>query len=211
VTNNNNPTVYDFAQGNVPPDTQRRRNAQREPGETNTGSFAVVDGVFPLGGIWNNEATLASTTSPNTVNALPTPTTMQWGPVVSMIGTSGDYVNAFATFLTGPDAGAGIRVITATAAANGTTPQSFTITQALPVAPVPTNQFTITASEQAGTGSSTFVTDSGPSVNTSNHFNTVITDFTTQVGFLNFNQPAEAQFPFGWRVVPSGTFGGGFP
>ncbi len=164
-----------------------------------------------LGGIWNTQATLASTTFPNSVAAAPTPTTTTWGPNISMINTSGDYVNAYATFLTAPDAGQGLRVITATTAAAGTTPQSFTITQALPVAPAPGNTFTVTAPEQAGTGMSTFVTDSGPSVNTYNQFSTVITDFGTQVGFLNFNQPGETRFPFGWRQVPLGSFGSPFP
>ncbi len=211
VTNNDTPDIYAFNQGNTPPDVERRRNAQREPGATNTGGVSVDGGAFFLGGVWTNQATLASTTSPNTVNAAPTPSTTNWGPNVSMINNNGDYELAYATFLTGPDAGQTLRVITTTTAAAGTTPQSFTITQALPVAPTPGNQFTVTAPEQAGTGASTFVTDSGPTVNTFNHFNTVITDFTTQVGFLNFNQPSEAQFPFGWRVVPSGSFGVGFP
>ncbi len=109
-----------------------------------------------------------------------------------MIVNNNDYVNAYVIFIPpnpGPNAfpGQGIRVITGTTNTN----QQFTVTQAYPVPPVAGNTFAVTASDLAGTGQSTFVTDSGPSVNTLNHFNTVVTDFTTQVGFLNGSQSPE--------------------
>ena len=130
---------------------------------TNVGGDAVDGGAFIIGGYWlTTMPTLASSTSPNTVSAAPVPTTSSWGPTVSMIANNGDFVNAYATFQTGPDAGQSLRVITATTAASGTTPQSFTITQALGAAPTVGSPFTVTAAELAGTGESTFVTtDSG--------------------------------------------------
>ena len=63
--------------------------------------------------------------------------------------------------------------------------------------------FAITASELAGTGQSTFVTDSGPSVNTFNAFGHCDQRLQhDQAGYLNPRQtPAEDEFGFGWRVV----------
>jgi hypothetical protein len=213
VNNQGNPVTYSFIQGDVNPNDTRRRNAQREPGVTNVfGPSAIEEsvdgGVFLIGGIWNTQATGASTAFPNSVAALPAPTTTTFAANNPIIGASGDYVNAFVTFTTGPEVGQGLRVITATSNTN----QQITVGQAYPT-PGPTigNNFTITASEQAGTGRSTFVTDSGPSVLTHNSFQTVVSDFGTQRGFLNFNTDSETPFPFGWRTVPLGTFGSPFP
>jgi hypothetical protein len=123
-----------------------------------------------------------------------------------MIVNSGDFVNAYAT-IEGTN-----RVITATTAASGTTPQSFTITQALPAAPAPGTTFTVTAAELSGTGESTFVTTASSASTLGTQFSSVLTGFHTQVGFLNgAESTGEGQFPFGWRIVPDGTFGAGFP
>jgi hypothetical protein len=200
VDNDGGATTYSF----VTADDVRRRNAEREPGVTNVGGTAIDGGALIIGGYWLTEAELASTTSPNFVNATPTPTTTTWGPTISMIVNTGDFVNAYAT-IEGLD-----RVITATTAAAGATPQSFTITQALPVAPTVGSSFTVTAAELSGTGESTFVTTTASATTLSSQFSTVITGFNTQVGFLNGSESQnEGQFPFGWRVVSS--FNATFP
>ena len=101
-------------------------------------------------------------------------------------------------------------MITTTAAAAGTTPQSFTITQALAVAPIVGSPFTVTAAELAGTGESTFVTTTASATTLGTQFSSVLTGFNTQVGFLNgLESPGEGQFPFGWRTVT--TLGPNFP
>jgi|HubBroStandDraft_6_1064221.scaffolds.fasta_scaffold225668_2 hypothetical protein len=123
-----------------------------------------------------------------------------------MIINGGDYANSLVTFTSGND-NTLTRVITASSTTGG-----FTVTQALPAAPAPGSTFVINAAELSGTGLSTFVTDSGPSVNTLNHFTTVVTDFGNQIGFVAPNQtPNEGQFPYGWRTVPLGSFGSPFP
>jgi Inverse autotransporter, beta-domain len=217
----------------VAADESRRRNAQREPGVFNSGGTAVDGGALLIGGIWDTQATLANpgspsttnnsqypgqtsppyTANPNSVAATPTPTTTTFAAATPIIVNSGDYVGAYTIFVPpnpGPNAfpGTGIRIITQTSNTN----QQITVGQAYPVAPVVTNTFAITASELAGTGQSTFVTDSGPSVLTHNTFGTVISDFTTTAGFISPQQtPGEGQFGFGWRVVAPGSFGAGFP
>ena len=200
VDNQGNATTFTF----VTADDVRRRNAQREPGVTNVGGSAIDGGALIIGGWWLTQAELASSTSPNFVSAAPVPTTTSWGPTISMIANNGDFVNAYAT-IEGTN-----RVITATTAASGTTPQSFTITQALPVAPTSGTPFTVTAAELAGTGESTFVTTAASASTLGTQFSSVLTGFHTQVGFLNgAESPNEGLFPFGWRIVP--TFNATFP
>jgi parallel beta helix pectate lyase-like protein len=200
VTNDGNPTTFTF----VTADDVRRRNAQREPGVTNVDGSAIDGGALIIGGYWLTQAELASSTSPNFVSATPTPSTTNWGPTISMIANNGDFVNAFAT-IEGTN-----RVITTTAAAAGTTPQSFTITQALGAAPIVGSSFTVTAAELAGTGESTFVTTTASATTLGTQFSSVLTGFNTQVGFLNgLESPGEGQFPFGWRTVS--TLGPNFP
>jgi hypothetical protein len=199
VNNNGTATTYTF----VAADESRRRNAQREPGVTNVGGDSLFGGAIVLGGIWYTQAAL----TPNTVAATPAPTTTSWAPTIGMIVNTNDYVNSVATFENGSDGGLS-RVITGSSSTTG----AFTITQTLPTPPSVGSTFVVNAGELAGTGTSTFVTDSGPSVNTYNHFNTVVTDFSTQVGFVAPNQtPGESQFPYGWNTVPLGSFGGSFP
>jgi hypothetical protein len=206
----------------------------------NSGATSVDGGALIIGGIWDTQATLANpgtyplvaastnntqypgeiapnfpvyAANPNSVAATPAPSTTTFAAATGIIVNSGDYVGAYTIFVPpnpGPNAfpGTGIRIITQTSNTN----QQITVGQAYPVAPVVGNTFAITASEQAGTGQSTFVTDSGPSVLTHNTFGTVISDFTTTAGFVNPRQtPAEDQFGFGWRVVAPGSFGAGFP
>ena len=107
-----------------------------------------------------------------------------------MIVNNNDYQNSTVTFSSGSDAGF-TRVITASSTTSG-----FTVGQALPAAPTVGSSFTINAAELAGTGASTFVTDSGPSVNTLNHFTTVVTDFSNEAGFIAPNQtPGRGPIP----------------
>ncbi|HET6325703.1 MAG TPA: hypothetical protein VFG04_13575, partial [Planctomycetaceae bacterium] len=188
-------------------DQNRFRNAQREPGVFNQGGTAIDGGALIIGGIWGTFANNASTTTPDTVSGAPVPTTTTFGGTNFVISADGDYTNAIVRFLNGPDGGQ-TRVISGTTLAG----QVFTVSQALGAIPAPGNQFTVTAFEQAGTGQSTFVTDSGPSVLTHNTFGTVISDFgneifpNTAVGGTNFG-------PFGytWQTFPPGTFGSPFP
>jgi hypothetical protein len=80
--------------------------------------------------------------------------------------------------------------------------------------PPPGSQFTVTAFEQAGVGQSTFVTDSGPSVQTFNHFGTVISDFGTQLvlgGDQLHPSGAIGDFSYTWQTFAPGTFGSPFP
>jgi Inverse autotransporter, beta-domain len=198
VSNNGTPETFVF----VAADESRRRNAQREPGVTNEGGESLFGGAITIGGTWFTQAE----PTPTTVAATPTPTTTSFGPSNGMIVNTGDYATSLVTFSSGSDAGF-TRVIMSSSTTGG-----FTVGQALPTAPTVGSSFTINGAELAGTGASTFVTDSGPSVNTLNHFNTVITDFGTQIGFVAPNQtPGEGQFPYGWRTVPLGTFGSTFP
>jgi len=198
VTNNNLPTTFVF----VAADETRRRNAQREPGVTNVGGSPVYGGAFTIGGIWFTQAE----PTPTTVAATPVPSANGFAPSNGMIVNNNDYQNSLVTFSSGSDAGF-TRVITASSTTSG-----FTVGQALPAAPTVGSTFTVNGAELAGTGASTFVTDSGPSVNTLNHFTTVITDFSNEAGFIAPNQtPGEGQFGFGWRTVPLGSFGSPFP
>jgi hypothetical protein len=192
----NDPSVaggtYLFTQQDVPLATVRRRNAERS---------TVVD-LLSSAGSWP-EATLASQTSPNDVAALPASSTTTFAAAIPLIGTSGDYVNALVTFLTGVDAGQ-TRLITATTSGAPGTGQVITVGAAFGAAPGPGDRFYITAPEQAGVGVPTFVTDSGPSVNTFNHFSTVVSDFTTVVGFFPGPQVIdEAPFPYTWSFSSS--------
>ena len=118
------------------------------------------------------------------------------------------FSNAVVQILGGPDAGS-IRVISAST----NTTQTFTITPQLGVSPAG-NQYTVAAFEQAGVGQSTFVTDSGPSVTTFNHFGTVLSDFGTTL-FLGGNQlhPSAGigDFSYTWQTFAPGTFGSPFP
>jgi Inverse autotransporter, beta-domain len=206
VTNNGAPTTFGF----VAADETRRRNAQREPGVTQEDGIPIY-GVSPIppnpaaffiGGIWLTQAQ----PTPTAVAATPAPTTTSFAPTNGMIINGGDYANSLVTFTSGND-NTLTRVITASSTTGG-----FTVTQALPAAPAPGSTFVINAAELSGTGLSTFVTDSGPSVNTLNHFTTVVTDFGNQIGFVAPNQtPNEGQFPYGWRTVPLGSFGSPFP
>jgi hypothetical protein len=192
--------VYDFSQTDVPLATVRRRNAQR----------ATVVDFLSSSGSWP-EATFASQTSPDSVAAVPASSTTSFAAAIPLIGTSGDYVNALVTFTTGVDAGQTRLIISTT---NGGAPsgQVITVGAALPAAPAPGDKFYITAPEQAGVGVPTFVTNSGPSVNTFNHFATVVSDFTTVVGFNPGPQFIdERDFGYTWSFSNSfpGTNGPG--
>jgi hypothetical protein len=204
------PGLYDdpFVPGGeyqfVAADQVRTRNAQREPGVFNTGGTPIDGGALIIGGIWGTFAHNASATTPDTVAGLPVPTTTSWAGNNFVIINNSDYVNAVVEFLNGPDGGAS-RVISATTAAG----QVFTITQALGAPPVPGNQFTVTAFEQAGVGQSTFVTDSGPSVLTHNSFGTVVSDFGQNIVLPG--DLLHGPFSFTWATVPLGSFGSPFP
>jgi hypothetical protein len=184
----------------------RYRNAQREPGVFNQGGTPIDGGALALGGIWGTFAHNASTGTPDAVAAAPAPSQTTFGSSNGIITNSGDYVNAVVTFLfPGPDAGA-VRVISSTTANN----QQITISQQLGVAPVPGNNFTVTAFEMAGIGQSTFVTDSGPSVTSHNTWGTVVTDFGTQVSFAG-GPLNTGPFTYTWQTFAPGTFGSPFP
>jgi hypothetical protein len=118
-------------------------------------------------------------------------------------------VGAILQFLNGTANPFQSRVISATST---TTSPSVTVNPAFGVAPNPGDRFTVTAFEQAGTGQSTFVTDSGPSVLTHNTFGTVISDFATEifpgVGIAGVNF---GPFGYTWQTFPPGTFGSPFP
>jgi hypothetical protein len=183
----------------------RFRNAQREPGVFNEGGTSIDGGALFIGGIWGTFAHDASATTPDSVGTTPAPTTTTWTSNNGIVINPGDYVNAIESI--------GQRVISSST----TTPaDAITITPALGAPPVPGTPFTVTAFEQAGTGQSTFVTDSGPSVNSHNTFGTVISDFGTQI---NLAGPAvggtlgngTAPFSYTWQTFPPGTFGSPFP
>jgi hypothetical protein len=200
VDNNGNPSPFTL----VTADDLRRRNAQAEPGVTNVGGDAIDGGALLIGGFWTTLAENFSGTTTNTVSANPTPSATNWGPTISMIANNQDFVNAYAT-ISGTN-----RVITTTAAAAGTTPESFTITQTLGAPPTVGSPFTVTAAELAGTGESTFVTTTASASTLGAQFSSVLTGFHTQVGYLNgLESPGEGQFPFGWRIVS--TLGPNFP
>ncbi|HXY33836.1 MAG TPA: hypothetical protein VEI07_06375, partial [Planctomycetaceae bacterium] len=184
----------------------RYRNAQREPGVFNQFGTPIDGGVFFLGGIWGTYAHDASATTPDTVAGAPAPTTTSFAQNNGIIINNGDYVGAVVQFLGGPDLGEE-RVISSSSNTN----QTITVSQAFGVAPVPGNEFTVTAYEQAGTGMSTFVTDSGPSVNTFNHFATVVSDFSSTITFLGTGGNNTGPFTYTWATVPPGTFGTPFP
>jgi hypothetical protein len=195
-------------------DQNRFRNAQREPGVFNVfypGSpppISIDGGVFILGGIWGTFAHNASATTPDAVSGAPAPTTTAFSDTNGIVINSGDYVAALLQFLAGSANPGASRQISSTSA---TTAPSITVAPAFGAAPNPGDRFTVTAFEQAGVGQSTFVTDSGPSVNTFNHFGTVISDFGTELFPV---LPAGQNFgPFGytWRTVAPGTFGSPFP
>jgi Inverse autotransporter, beta-domain len=184
----NDPSVaggtYTFAQDDIPAPDTRRRNAQR----------ATVVNQLSSAGTWP-EATLASQTNPNDVAAATTSTT-SFSAAIAFIGTANDYQNALVTFTTGLDTGQ-TRVITST-----TTAQVITVGSAFTFAPAPGDKFYITAPEQSGVGVPTFVTNSGPSVLTHNEFTTVVSDFTTQVGFTPGPQFIdEAPFTYTWSFT----------
>jgi hypothetical protein len=182
----------------------RGTNAQREPGTFNVGGVPIDGGALTIGGIWGTYAFSANPTTPDTVATTTPAPTGSWTGTNGTIINSGDFVGAQVTFLNGPDGGVQ-RILTATT----NTTQTFTITQTLPIAPVPGNQFTVASFELAGVGQSTFVTDSGPSVTTHNTFATVVSDFGDQVTTPNPN--SVGQFTFTWATVPLGSFGSPFP
>jgi hypothetical protein len=194
--------TYTFVTANG--DQSRVRNAQREPGVFNTGGTPIDGGALIIGGIWGTFAHNASATTPDTVAAAPVPTTTTFSGTNAVIGINGDYVNAQVEFLNGTDGGQ-TRVISATTA----TGQVFTVAQALTVPPNAGSQFTVTAFEQAGVGQSTFVTDSGPSVQTHNTFGTVISNFGDQIVFAG--NTLHGPFSYTWAQVPLGSFGSPFP
>jgi Right handed beta helix region/Inverse autotransporter, beta-domain len=183
----------------------RFRNAQREPGVFNEGGTSLDGGALFIGGIWGTFAHDASATTPDSVGPTPAPTTTTWESNNGIVINAGDYVNAIESI--------GVRVISSSA----TTPNdTITITPALGAAPAVGTPFTVTAFEQAGTGQSTFVTDSGPSVNTFNHFATVISDFGSNVNLLGpavGGTVSNGTFPFSytWQTFAPGTFGSPFP
>jgi hypothetical protein len=185
-------------------DQNRFRNAQREPGVFNQGGTSIDGGTLFIGGIWGTFAHNASATTPDTAGGASTTTS-----IVSTNGiviNSGDYVNAVAQILNGVDAFEQ-RVISAST----NTTQALTVGPALTASPAG-SQFTVTAFEQAGTGQSTFVTDSGPSVNSHNTFATVVSDFATQlVPVLAAPNEFRGEFTYTWQTFPPGTFGSPFP
>jgi hypothetical protein len=194
----NDPSVnggtYTFAQDDIPAPATRRRNAERA---------TVVDQLSSAGS-WP-EATLASQTSPNDVATLPASTKTSFAAAIPLIGTSGDYVNALVTFVSGLDTGE-TRLITATTNGAPGTGQVITVGSAFLNAPAAGDRFYITAPEQSGVGVPTFVTNSGPTVNTFNHFTTVVSDFTTVVGFTPGPQFIdEAPFPYTWSFTSAFT------
>jgi hypothetical protein len=206
------PGLYDdpFVGGTyqfVTADQNRYRNAQREPGVFNQGGSPIDGGAIIIGGLWGTFAHNASTTTPDTVAGAPAPTTTTFSENNGIIINTGDYVTAILQFLNGPDAGVR-RSISATSA---TTAPSITVTPALGVAPNPGNQFTVTAFEQAGVGQSTFVTDSGPSVNTFNHFATVVSDFSAEIFPVLVAPEHFGPFGYTWQTFAPGTFGSPFP
>jgi hypothetical protein len=193
--------------------SNRLTNAQREPGTFNVDGTPIDGGALTIGGIWGTYALFASPTNLDSVAGTPTPTVTTWTGTTPAIVNTNDFVGGLVTFTSGSDTGF-VRVITGTTN-TATTPQQFTITQDLPVpGPSPGSNFTVASYELAGVGQSTFVTDSGPSVNTFNHFATVISDFSTQVpnnatvigaGLLN------GPFTFTWATFAPGSFGTPFP
>ena len=68
-----------------------------EPGVTNVDGDSIDGGALIIGGWWLTLAETLSTTAPIVSNAVPTPTTTNWGPNMSMIANNGDFVNAYAT------------------------------------------------------------------------------------------------------------------
>jgi hypothetical protein len=190
--------------------SSRATNAQREPGVFNTGGSTIDGGALTIGGIWGTYAFFASPTTPDSVAGTPTPTQTTWSGTTPAITNNGDFVGGLVTFTSGTDNGF-VRVITGTTAVG----QIFTITQDLPApGPSPGSTFTVASYELAGVGQSTFVTDSGPSVNTFNNFATVISNFSTQLpnnagvigpGLLS------GPFTFTWATFPPGSFGSPFP
>jgi hypothetical protein len=175
----------------------RFRNAQRNPGVFNEGGTSIDGGALIIGGIWGTFAHFASPTIPDSVGNTPPPTASSWESNNGIIINNGDYVNAIESI--------GTRVISSSSNTN----ETITITPALGGAPAPGTPFTVTAFEQAGTGQSTFVTDSGPTVNSHNTFGTVITDFGTQLNLAGPN--GTAPFTYTWQVFAPGTFGSPFP
>jgi hypothetical protein len=188
---------YQFTAANQ----SRFRNAQREPGVFNQGGTSIDGGAFFIGGIWGTFAHNASATTPDTAGAASNTTSIV--STNGIITTSGDYVNAIAQILNGVDAFEQ-RLITAST----NTTQTLTVTPALAASPAG-SQFTVTAFEQAGTGQSTFVTDSGPSVTTHNTFGTVISDFGTNITLAGVN--GTGPFTYTWQTFPPGAFGSPFP
>ena len=89
------------------------------------------------------------------------------------------------------------------------TNETITISPALGAPPAVGTPFTVTAFEQAGTGQSTFITDSGPSVTTFNTFGTVISDFGSAVTLAGVN--GTGPFTYTWATVAPGSFGTPFP
>jgi trimeric autotransporter adhesin len=195
-------------------DQNRFRNAQREPGVFNQNypgaplADSIDGGALILGGIWGTFAHNASLTTPDTAGAASTNTNIV--TTNGIIINNGDYAspNSVLQVLGGPDAGE-IRVISSSTT---TAPSALTVTPAFNApSPEPAgNQFTVTAYEQAGVGQSTFVTDSGPSVQTFNHFGTVISDFGTQISFAG-GPNNTGPFTYTWQTFAPGFFGSPFP
>jgi hypothetical protein len=202
-----------YAFGTANDATTRRRNAQRNPNDS------FVDPTDPF-------VTGSEVPAPNdnlyTVGPLtsgpPTPTQFSTlGPPAKFpIGADNDLVNATIVFQNSSNYPGIIRVISATTALG----QQITISQAVApgTPPPPAGQFSIVAEQQSGTGSSTFVTDSGPSVNTFNSFSHVVSDFTNQATFQNLPEgtgdrnniltSAETPFTYTWAISPTDVLTG---
>ncbi len=170
----------------------------------NSDPYKTIPGIGPFGAgdltrrrnAQANESDITAAGSPTTVAGAPAPapTTTVFSSTNAVIGADGDLVNALVQFTGGANSGQ-TQQISSTTLLN----QAITVGAAFGAAPGVGDPFTITATNQAGTGASTFVTEFGNVTAGGNTWDTIVGDFGDTATFANASG-AEAAFPYTWTT-----------